>query len=93
MNWRPNNWEEIKCKCSFQSEDGGMVPHLPSMEVGADAMLDALKKLGFKIKNSDNIRLFKNGKGFLLGHDEKVKCGWIIIIPELKEEQDASQGR
>jgi hypothetical protein len=81
MNWRPNNWEEIKCKCSFQSEDGGMVPHLPSMEVGADAMLEALKKEGTHLTGDTIISAF--GK-YPEIHVKGGTKGWIILIPEEK---------
>ena len=73
---QPLNWQDIRFKYSFQVEESqNMVPHLESMEIGADAMFEALKKQGHYIKEEDDIVKFEAPTGNILR-------GWFVYIPE-----------
>ena len=75
MGWRPDNWEEIKPKKQSKGVANISEPNFDyGVEVGADAMLGALKREAQYGAGTD----FEN-PAIEVG---KTHTGWLIFIPK-----------
>jgi hypothetical protein len=77
MNWRPEGWKEISFQKGMEASRWNPLHLGQVFELGADAMLEALKSKGAWM-SPEQMKL--------LAPDRKYPYGWLVFIPE-KENQ------
>ena len=84
MSWRPENWEDVRFyACMNLTEGGGTYKNIYEVfEAGADAMLEVLKKEGWKLEGESVIPARGSCPEI---HIQEELRGWLVFIPGEKE--------